>query len=388
MPVPVTASINTNLMTAKDSCQKKLKDGFTKHYAVGFIKQDFSSISEFAEAISGTSDLNGPGFSFGEFSGGYRNGKSFIRSWGIGIDLDKITTIDGKQILWDECERRLPTTEQLLNSRIGPFIRLIYKSQTCPPDAGYIMGRIILTFEYPLDFNQAKAFGVYLHELLRQDFPAMDEAMLEDIGLLGGIDSKAIKDPVRWWAGLKSGRTPCYMNDDAGHVPASIIDSWVGIGSQSIRTYDNSVERIDRLELDEASLKVFDIVISKILNPSGFNSYGSVYSWVHAFVQQVSPRLDNAFIEWMERSPYRMDRIGNNPQGVLRSRGLDYANLGTLFRALEADKCDWFNQYYKLTGEYPPFKYSWNMDDTRDDDFVMQSHPAVAIEALAALGLK
>lgn len=344
-------------------------------------------MNAFVEAIGPSSSHHGAGFAFGEFKGAHRKTDNFVMSYGQGIDFDKIVRIEGdkEDILWDECAKRLPTPQELLASRIGPFIRLIYRSSSCPDDAPYLMGRAVLSYERPLDLEEQKAFGAYLANLLCEDFPLVDPAALQAEGLRGGIDTGAIKNAVCWWAGLKHGRAPCFIDENVPPIPASLLDGFVGKGRDYVRSYNGTAESIERLELDQTTLEAFAVLIAEVLDPPGPGTYEPVFCWVKSFVQQTSPALDEAFEQWVAKSPHRMDQIGD-PQGYLRStKPMTYANLGTMFRAMCAGTPDWMERYQKITGNHLWFSNSSDLKVS--DKYRMGGHAGEMKLALDALGL-
>ena len=389
MPYPFTASISTTLRTPKDRCLKVQED--RSHYVKGFIKQTFPSATAFIEAISSDETHNGAGFSFGDFKGNYRHSKNLEASHGIGIDFDKITRKGAqfKEILWDECEKVLPTEQELLNSRIGPFIRAIYRSQSCPDGAEYIMGRAVLSFGRPLTHTEHQAAALCIRDMLYEDIPKLNRETLEGRDLEGGLDEGAVKDPVRWWAGIKHGRSSCYISEDAPPIPVGLLDDWVGKGTRSIKVYEGERKFTDTITLDPLLIKMFDVIIRDVLTPSGYNTYEKVLCWVKAFTQQTSPALDDAFVEWIERSPYRLQQLnGASPEQFLHTGSpMSFSSIRTMMRAIERDRPDWISAYYEACGEYPVMTNSSDIDEEEDDIYKMQSHPGIALEALASLGL-
>ena len=385
MPYPITASINEGLRTPRDRSPKAPIN--RSSHAHGFVTRTFPSIGEFVEAISASPTHHGPGFAFGEFEQSHRRTDNFKRSYGQGIDFDKIvrTTGDTESIDWDECAARLPTTESLLNSRLGSFIRVLYQSSSCPDDAPYFMGRAVISYEEPLNLEEQKAFGAFVAQLLCEDFPQVDPKVLEKEGLRGGIDTGAIKNAVCWWAGLKHGRTPCFVDETVPPIPKGLMEGFLGTGREYVRNYSARTESIERLELDEETLEAFATLISEVLELPGPGTYDSVFCWVKSFVQQTSPALDSAFEDWVSKSSYRMQRIGNPMSHLRFTKPMDYANLGTMFRAMERGTPGWREKYHQVTGKHLWFTNSSDLQIS--DHHTMGGHAGDMRLALAALGL-
>lgn len=391
MAYPIAASININLRVPRDGSPKEPVS--LKHHSAGFKLKRFESITAFTEAISATEDTHGAGFCFGAFDNDYRNGANFRLSYGQGMDFDKIVlgTGENEEILWDECLKRLPTREQLLASRIGPFIRMMYRSSSCPDDSPYFMGRAVLSYERPLTQKEQKAFGIYIATLLCEDFPLIDPEVLRLEGMRGGIDTRAIKNSVCWWAGIKYGRTPCFIDENVPPVPTALIDSWVGEGNQYLSDYTNSkLVGGEAINLDKPTTEVFDTLIRHIMPAPTKGTYSDIFLPVATFVKKVGRDLYPAFADWCSKSDYRMETaVKNNPTRYLESsRLLDFATIGTVIKILDKYCSDWREQYYQLTGKRTWFSHSYDLVESDRGEYKMTANIGEAEEALVALGLK
>lgn len=357
MPYPLTASVNRRLALPKSMDPKtKLED---RRYVQPFVEQRFRCLQEFADVISPTSTNHGAAFCTSTLLGDYRRGEYFKESWGMAVDLDKIAIPSKVKdvpdvVLWDECARRLPTLDQLLKTRLGIYMRLIYQSSSCPDGVDYVMGRVLLSFERPLNAEEHKRVAKMVNLMLSEDLPLIAEAEIKSHGWKGGIDSGALEDPVRLWYGIKHGRSPLFLDERVPPLPSDFLNSLLDQGSHfQINVIDASTPYADPIQLTPPEARAFSVLIGEILEPSGPNTYDSVYLYVRAFCQLCQPALDDAFVAWLLRSPYRLEKL--NGRNLLRELNHDpsfrAAGFHTFFKALGEDTPDWYWKYYEHTGE-------------------------------------
>lgn len=380
-----TVSVNRNLVVPKDQDQKEIPKHLIKYQGFGFKSQRFSSFEALVAAISANETHHGPAFSLSTFDKvprelGKRDAEHVNLIYGIGIDLDKIKE---KTVVIDEKGKKktksiarpdlylkyLPTLQELLSTRLGPFISLVYLTPSCPAGADYVLGRAILFYEIPLTPLQHKEFSEWAYGVLQEDLPKCSKESLAPLDLDGGVD-RAMTDTARWWNGLGYGTAPIYTNADVV-LPEALVNMGRSAAAESaaVKRYIKGKEKqaagIDHgaLEFSEAAYQMFEVIIKDILTESDDNTYDKVFVWIKSFVKQHTPRLDDAFAEWMEKSPYRLQKsCRGNPYRYLQYADiLSGTHVGTFLRAVLEDSPNWEQEYLELTGKQPVFTNSWEL---------------------------